>query len=120
MPAFHDGSASAVYTRCVRSHEWIDRRSAALHAAVAAKIEATPGLIDIARANLSRWLAANPSHALREWELVLERSSVHELVEFLRSSTPRAVWLRQSSPFAGVLTREEREAILHFYEPRSA
>ena len=47
-----------VYTRGVRTHEWIDRRSLALHEAVAAKLEAQPQLLDVARANLARWLPA--------------------------------------------------------------
>jgi hypothetical protein len=92
----------------VRSHAWIDRRSLALHEAVATKLEATPELIEVARANLSRWLCTNPSQALREWQDVLERSSL----------TERSVRLRQSSPFAGVLTRDERAAILRHYDPR--
>jgi hypothetical protein len=47
----------------VRSHDWIDARSLALHEAVAAKIEVTPALLDIARGNLARWLSENPSPA---------------------------------------------------------
>jgi hypothetical protein len=104
----------------VRSHEWIDRRSLALHEAVAAKLEAAPALLEVARANLSRWLHANPSAALMEWGGVLERSSLPELVALLRSTSESAVRLRQSSPFAGVLTREEREVILRRYDPRRA
>ena len=104
----------------VRSHEWIDRRSAALHDAVAGKIEASPNVVDLARANLARWLRTNPSRALLEWQHVLEHSSIPELVELLRSTTERATWLRQSSPFAGVLTREERETILRRYDSRRA
>ena len=43
----------------MRAHEWIDRRSLALHHAVAAKLEAQPELLDVARANLRRWLLVN-------------------------------------------------------------
>ena len=109
---------AVVYTPSVRSHDWIDRRSAALHDAVATKIEANPEFLAIARANLSRWLSTNPSQALLEWQHVLEHSSLAQLIELLRSPSPRAVRLRQSSPFAGVLTREEREVILRCYDPR--
>jgi hypothetical protein len=104
----------------VRSHEWIDLRSAALHEAVAAKLEIKPDLINIARGNLSRWMETHPSGALREWQRLLEQSSVPQLVQLLRSSDSRAVWLRQSSPFAGVLTPDERAAILRHYDPRRA
>ena len=50
----------------MRAHAWIDRRSLALHEAVAAKLEAQPQLLDIARANLQRWIGSNPAAALRE------------------------------------------------------
>ena len=53
---------SAILT-VVRAHEWIDRRSLALHGAVAAKLEAQPELLDLARANLQRWLRLNPAHS---------------------------------------------------------
>lgn len=104
----------------MRSHEWIDRRSLALHEAVADTIEAKPELLDIARTNLSRWLSTNPSLALLEWRDVLEQSSLREVVRLLRSTSERAVRLRQSSPFAGVLTRTEREAILRRHDSRRA
>jgi hypothetical protein len=94
----------------VRSHDWIDRRSLALHQAVAEKLEASPELLDVARANVSRWLRTNPSRALFEWQAVLETSSLAEVLDLLRSPSERAVRLRQSSPFAGVLARREREA----------
>ena len=73
------------YTRPVRSHEWIDQRSLALHEAVAAKLEAQPQLVEVARANLQRWLSTNPAAALREWTLVLDGIALPELVALLRS-----------------------------------
>jgi hypothetical protein len=102
----------------VRSHAWIDRRSAALHEAVAARLEARPDLLEVARRNLSRWLETSPSGALREWQQLLDQSSMATILQILRSADARAVWLRQSSPFAGVLSRSERDAILHRYDPR--
>jgi hypothetical protein len=104
----------------VRSHEWIDQRSLALHDAVARKLEARPELLDAARANLSRWLSANPSPALLEWQRLLQESSLPQVLELLRATTDRARRLRQSSPFAGVLSRDEREAILRRHDPRRA
>jgi hypothetical protein len=102
----------------VRSHLWIDRRSLALHEAVAAKIEARPELLDVARANLARWISRTPHPALLEWKDLLERMSVGDLVTLLRSQDETAARLRQSSPFAGVLTPEERQAILRRHDPR--
>jgi hypothetical protein len=106
------------YTDHVRSHEWIDRRSLALHEAVATKLEAEPHLVNIARANLQRWLTTNPAAVLREWRQILESASLPDLLALLRSSSEEAARLRQSSPFAGLLTPEERRAIMSRHEPR--
>ena len=96
----HDGSGVRtrgwVYTRGVRSHDWIDRRSLALHELVAAKLEADPALLGVARANLTRWLAANPTGALLEWRHVLEVTPLPQVVALLRSTSETAVRLRQS------------------------
>jgi hypothetical protein len=102
----------------VRSHEWIDRRSLALHEAVAAKLEAQPQLIDIARRNLERWLTVNPAAALVEWRRILDSAPLPDVLALLRSSSEEAVRLRQSSPFAGLLTPEERGRIMASYESR--
>lgn len=113
-------STCAVYTRLVRSHQWLDQRSLALHEAVAAKIEASPELLDVARANLARWLSANPTTALLEWQRALNELPLPQLVALLRSEGETAARLRQSSPFAGLLTPEERRSILHRHDPRRA
>jgi hypothetical protein len=102
----------------VRSHAWIDRRSLALHQAVAAKIEAHPELLERARANLTRWIGRAPRGALLEWQHLLERTSIGDLVTLLRSDSETAARLRQSSPFAGLLTPDERQAILRRHDPR--
>jgi len=104
----------------VRSHEWIDRRSLALHAAVAEKLAAQPQLLDVARTNLARWRKTGPAPALREWEDLIERMPLPRLLELLRSPSESARRLRQSSPFAGVLSPEERRAILSRHEPPGA
>jgi hypothetical protein len=108
------------YTRCVRPHAWIDRRSLALHEAVAARLEAHPELLDVARRNLARWLSHGTQGALLEWQALLDRVSVSEVVTLLRSESETAARLRQSSPFAGVLTPEERRAILRRHDAHRA
>jgi hypothetical protein len=104
----------------MRSHEWIDQRSLALHEAVAKKLVEHPELLDIARQNLRRWLAQNPEPALLEWQRLLETLDFDDLLDLLRSPGERARRLRQSSPFAGVLTPQERQAILDRYESQPA
>jgi hypothetical protein len=104
----------------MRSHEWIDARSLALHEAVAAKLEAQPQLLEVARANLKRWLAARPAAALREWQRLLDSLPLPQLVQLLRSPEEEAARLRQSSPFAGILSLAERQDILTRYESSRA
>ena len=102
----------------MRCHLWIDQRSLALHEAVAAKLEAHPELLDVARQNLERWLQKNPATAVREWRRILDSTPLPEVVALLRSSSDEAARLRQSSPFAGLLTTEERRPIMAAYEWR--
>ena len=104
----------------MRSHQWIDERSLALHAAVAAKLEAQPELLDVARQNLDRWLSTRPVAALREWQAILDRAPLPEVIGLLRTRSEDAARLRQSSPFAGVLSQSERQSILDTYESRRA
>jgi len=39
----------------VKEHAYIDRRSIALHTMIAAKLQASPELLQIAIANMERW-----------------------------------------------------------------
>jgi hypothetical protein len=102
----------------MRSHQWIEQRSLALHEAVAARLEADPGLLKVARANLERWLGRAPRPDLIEWRQLLDAAPMPQLLALLRSPGDHAVQLRQSSPFAGVLSPEERQAILDRYASR--
>jgi hypothetical protein len=104
----------------MRSHQWIDERSLALHEAVAARLEAQPQLLEVARGNLKRWLAARPAAALCEWQRLLDSLPLPQLLQLLRSPEEAAVRLRQSSPFAGILSPAERQAILARYESSRA
>jgi len=96
-------------------HEFADRLGLALDRATAKKIRENPSLIECARANLERWRRQNngqPAPAHEEWERVLRFLTPHQVAEFLVSRTPMAARLSQSSPFPGVLTEEERQAVL--------
>ena len=104
----------------MRSHERIDQRSLALHEAVAARLEAQPQLLEVARANLERWLAAKPAATLREWQRLLDSLPLPQLLQLLRSPEEEEARLRQSSPFAGILSPAERQAILARYESSRA
>ena len=96
-------------------HEFADRLSLALDRATARKIRENPNLIERARANLERWRMQNRDHsapAHEEWQRILRFLSPGQIAEFLVSRTPMAARLSQSTPFAGVLTEEERQVVL--------
>ena len=87
-----------------------DRRSLALHARVLDHLLRDPeGVRARARRNLVVIRGANPNAGpwLDEWAHLLE-GPIHELGSVLISTDEHARALRQSSPFAGVLTQEER------------
>lgn len=94
-------------------HRILDARSLAMHCKIAHKISREPKLLDKAKANLQRWIAksAGPqAEYLREWEEILVRPWPN-VAELITSMSEDATRLRSSSPFAGVLTTEERDQI---------
>lgn len=99
----------------------IDRRSALLHRLVARKLVVDPAMLDQARANLVRWQVTNPDQqALAEWTALLAHSSVEEVARLLLSRSEKAMRLRQSSPFAGLLSEDERKKVFRRYAARRA
>ena len=101
-------------------HIRLDERSLALHRLVAKTVQATPALLDKARENMRRWQEANggasPAHA--EWARILA-SPASYVVALLAERSERATRLRQSSPFAGILSQEERRAVYESYSART-
>jgi excisionase family DNA binding protein len=91
------------------------RRSLWLAYAVAGRIVADPWRVRlIARENLEKMRRTARGQArswLDEWERLLD-GPVEELLAALTSRSPRERDLRQNSPFAGVLSEEEREGAL--------
>jgi hypothetical protein len=77
-------------------------------------------LLDKARENVRRWQAdvGSPKLALAECEKILS-GSVNQVVQFLAERSERATRLRQTSPFAGILTEAERRAIYESYSTRT-
>lgn len=57
--------------------------------------------------------------ALQEWELILAQGQLVALGALIEESE-RGRRLRQSNPFAGVLTPQERTAIFAEYEAHAA
>lgn len=94
-------------------HRILDARSLAMHCKIAQKISRNPDLLDKARANLEHWSAKSTEplpRYLREWQEILKRPWP-EIAELITSMSEDATRLRSSSPFAGVLSDDERDRI---------
>jgi excisionase family DNA binding protein len=91
------------------------RRSLHLAYAIAGKLVQDPALVDVARQNLERLRARHtrgrPAQWLAQWQELLD-GPLDELLIVLTSPSQRSRELRQNSPFAGVLTDDERRAAL--------
>jgi transcriptional regulator with XRE-family HTH domain len=90
-----------------------ERRSLALHQAIAARLEETPApILSRARRTLERMsrqhLGARP--LLSRWRAILDRP-LAEILEVLVDPRASARELRHVTPFAGILTARERTAI---------
>jgi hypothetical protein len=96
------------------SHQQIDQRSLAFGRVIAQRIVQAPELIARAKGTLNRWKqCASPGvlNTLVEWERILD-GPVEQVVDLLCGEDERAVRLRQSNPFAGVLDVQERNAVI--------
>jgi hypothetical protein len=106
----------------MKDHRLIDERSLAFSRLIAVKFRADPVLVQRGRDNLERWLrdcSERSLPALLEWKVLLA-GPLDEVLSVLTSSDERAVRLRQSNPFAGLLTPNERWAILRDFQNRDA
>jgi hypothetical protein len=100
-----------------RDHAWIDERSRALHARIAEKLRERPSLLSVAGENLDRWeRLRGRDHASDEWRTLLTGTPLPALLRLLTEDGEEANRLRQSSPFAGILTADERLAVFAHYE----
>lgn len=101
----------------LQGHERIDQRSLAMHRRIAEKLRESPSLLAIAEDNLARWMS-QPGRSqpyLEAWQALL-RLPIDELTKRIVEPSEWMTALRQSSPFAGVLSNQERWAILREYE----
>jgi hypothetical protein len=94
-------------------HRRLDMRSLAMHTVIAKKITRDPKLLTVAKANLERWRQRWGQETPRwhtEWQAILSRPWP-EIAALITDSGELAARLRQSSPFAGVLSPAERKRI---------
>jgi hypothetical protein len=101
-----------------QGHQRIDRRSVALHQAIAEKLRADPARLKIAHDNLDRWSTGGgrSQRYLDAWRDILNRP-LPEILDLIVEESERMTELRQSTPFAGVLDPAERWAIYASFEP---
>jgi excisionase family DNA binding protein len=91
-------------------------RSLWLHRLVAGRIVLDPGsAMDRVRANLEMLRERHPdgmtAHWLSRWSSIIDRG-IDTVLDTLTSRAPMAVELRQNSPFAGVISQEDRTRAL--------
>lgn len=97
-----------------RTHQEIDARSLALHRLIAERIQRDPSLFEVAKRNLAHWrthASPNETYYVEEWDRLLQ-SGLDAALAVAIEDSEYATALRQSSPFAGVLTPRERWAFL--------
>jgi hypothetical protein len=92
-------------------HEIHDEISLEMGRRVAARLREQPALLQIARANLARWMRQNANatalvRCYREWQGILDRP-LGNICQILETDTEEGQRLRQNSPFAGVLSPSE-------------
>jgi len=100
-------------------HRIIEARSLAMHCFAAQKIEHDPALLDQVRRTLETWrlrYGVSTPRALDEWKTILRRPWP-EIAAFITDPGERATRLRQSTPFAGVLSARERERVYAAFRP---
>ena len=83
------------------------------HVVIVAKIDADRALLEVPRANIKRWAEywGYLPLADAEWLEILDAYAWPQLRKLLLATDQNAVRLRQSTPFVGILTLAERDAI---------
>lgn len=84
--------------------------------AIAEKLRKDPILLEKVRNRLRNLLSddrvsISTRDAYREWLDVIERHSFEEVLNLLVDPSEEGTRLRQATPFAGILSQEERAAI---------
>jgi hypothetical protein len=100
----------------MRTHQQIDERSLAMARAIVAKIDEDPARAGLAKARsvCERWHRTRPSAANQEWMEIL-KSPWEDIREVLLDESEEGKRRRQSDPFCGILTPQERWAIYRQY-----
>jgi hypothetical protein len=106
----------------MKDHQLIDARSLAFGQQIATRVAIEPKLIAQARETVLHWLvdcSSGSRSELEEWLSVLD-GPVEQVIQLLTGLDERAIRLRQSNPFAGVLSAQERNQILKRFQQHDA
>lgn len=93
-------------------HDRLDEIPRQTHIAIAARIDDDAALLEVPRRNIRRW-AENMGRmpvAYSEWLAALDRPWP-EVRRILVSPDENVVRMRQSTPFSGILSQQERPMI---------
>jgi len=106
-------------------HDLINNRSLELNRLVVEKIRRHPELMDFVRSNLKsalddETLSDSCKDALKEWDYLLRNFRTDIVLDTLVEESERGQRLRQSTPFWGILTQEERGKVFCQYETAGA
>ncbi len=90
-------------------HRLAEERSIAYHCLIAERLGHQPEILERARRRVETWLSSSthtPFYA-RKWAEILA-GDVSSISSFLTERSELAIELRQSTPFAGAITPQER------------
>lgn len=99
-----------------------DRRSLFLHQAITEQLRRSPDpVVRKARRNLRRMLDRHPEagRLLNDWMRILE-GPVEQMIAAMTDTSVHARALRQVTPFAGVLTADQRAGVYREFRRREA
>jgi hypothetical protein len=100
-----------------QSGNFPDLVSLALHQLAAVRLQTNPALIETAKSNLQKWLEKTPNvNAWIEWQSILETKSLKKVLKIMTAETSEGQRLRSSSPFAGLVTEQERRTVIEYCE----
>lgn len=102
-----------------RDHQTAELQSLAYHRLVAERLD--DHVVDRAKRRLRKWIDAGRIHPdwAEQWTRLLEKP-LDRIAKEIGADTTRARELRQTSPFAGVLTEQERQRLRRAVEARAS
>jgi hypothetical protein len=111
---------SAVKGLLMKTHLELDARSLALHQLVVAKIRRDPKLFEYVLGTLERWrreVAAMSQPYVAAWRQAAAQG-MEACLSLAEEDSPRGAEMRQSSPFVGILTPQERSQFFKEWRKR--